>query len=172
MTEIVAFSLFCRIWFAKYLPELLLWWNVSCLKRWTINGVCLLSISLSLNLYFLSSFSLFSDGLLALRSSSCLILWFSSTSCLFSILFLYTENEIILPLSTAFSVSHKREGDVPGASFISRKDAHSVLIKLFNFGSCKRDNDKVPSVTEFLRGSSIPFDCYRGMITYNYGMHC
>lgn len=39
---------------------------------------------------------------------------------------------MIMPLNTAFPVSHRVDGDDSGESFTSRKDAHSLLLRLLN----------------------------------------
>ncbi len=46
---------------------------------------------------------------------------------------------MIIPLKTALPVSQRIDGDDFGESFISRKDAHSLLIRLSNSGSLRRD---------------------------------
>lgn len=69
-------------------------------------------------------------GLVVLISVRCLIFCsrlFSSCCCCF---FLYDEYDIFVPVITALPVSHKSDGEVSGESFISRKNAHSFLIKL------------------------------------------
>ena len=82
--------------------------------------------SFSCNLYLCSSFCICAIGLFALMFSNSLI--FCSNifpdRCLF---FLCVEYDMIYPLKTAFPVSQSSDGAIFGESFISRKDAHSLL---------------------------------------------
>ncbi len=80
------------------------------------------------------------------------------TSCSFSFFFLWTENEIILPLKTASPVSQMSVGDDFGESFISRKDAHSLLppyfLQVFATCSCQRTSiRKVSPLTPMMSTS-------------------
>ena len=46
---------------------------------------------------------------------------------------------MMIPLMTALPVSHRSVGDGFGESFISRKAAHSLLMRLLNSKSFRRD---------------------------------
>ena len=46
---------------------------------------------------------------------------------------------MMIPFMTASPVSHKSVGDGFEESFISRKDAHSLLMRLLNSGSFRSD---------------------------------
>ncbi len=54
---------------------------------------------------------------------------------------------MVIPLMTALPVSHKSVGHGFGESFISRKDAHSLLMRSLNSGSFRRDMLKRHLVT-------------------------
>lgn len=84
-------------------------------------------ISLSRNFCFLNSLYITSVWLFACNISSSFIFFSSLISSCFSIFFLWTENEMILPRNTALPVSQSNEADNFGESFISRKDVHSLL---------------------------------------------
>ncbi len=84
-------------------------------------------ISFSRNFCFLNSLYITSVGLFACNISSSFIFSSSLFSSCFSVFFLWTDNDMILPRRTALLVSQSNEADDFGESFISRKDVHSVL---------------------------------------------
>ncbi len=52
---------------------------------------------------------------------------------------MYDAYDMIIPVKTVFPVSHRSDGEISGESFISKKDAHSLLINGVKSGSCNSD---------------------------------
>lgn len=46
---------------------------------------------------------------------------------------------MIMPLMTALPVSQRVDGEISGESFISRKDARSLFIRVVKLGSSRRE---------------------------------
>ena len=142
MDVISDLSFLCCNMFARYLPALLLRWNLSYLSCWMQNCVFLFMMLSNCALSCLSWICVSSEWIVDCRLLSCLIFSssvFSNCCCCF---FLNDEYEIIMPFMTALPVSQRVDRDISGESLISRKDAHSLLIRVVRSGSSKSEELK------------------------------